>query len=249
MSGNNGTTDYFSPRPTCDGCERPILGGIYRRGPERLCRPCYAPAPSTTRILGCQVVRFEKAPCEPATTPPPPTVPATPTPKAAAQVAAPVAAPTRPVRRGKKAPRAKPLPPLTTVSLRPWLRKGEKSPDNATFCAQVRSAVATRGWFPRSEILDLQPSERRQACNTQISRLATAGEFARSGHWIGPIGTPAPPEAEPFEGRVLATLRVRPHSRRELLETMPNADTVLTGLRRAGLVESVGGLWRLKGRH
>ena len=134
------------------------------------------------------------------------------------------------------------------MSLCPWLRKGGKTPDNASFCAQVRTAVAARGWFPRSEILDLQPPERRPACTTQISRLATAGEIARSGHWIGPVGTPAPPEAEPFGGRILALLRVRPHRRRELLEVQASADSALTTLRKAGLVESVGGMWRLKAR-
>lgn len=247
MSANTGTHDYFSPQPTCDACNQPIRGGIYRRGLDRLCRGCHhqAQPPSTTPFLGCQVRHMLKEqPC--ATTPPPPPKPSVPA--TTPRPTPPIAAPSHPARSGTpspKVPRARSLPPLVTVSLRPWLRKGGQTPDNASFCAQVRDAVAARGWFPRSEILDLQPPERRPACTTQISRLATAGEIARSGHWIGPVGTPAPPKAEPFEGRVLAALRVRPHSRRELLEMMPNADMVLTRLRKAGRVESKGGQWRL----
>ena len=238
MSGNNGTTDYFSPRPTCDGCERPILGGIYRRGPERLCRPCYAPAPSTTRILGCQVVRFEKAPCEPATTPPPPTVPATPTPKAAAQVAAPVAAPTRPVRRGKKA---------RSVRGRGGLAKGEMSPKNAAFAATVLAATA-KGWVLRSPLIEAQPQARRKAATQVICRMITAGTIEANTTWIGPAGSTPPPHARSLQAQVLELITERPRSRRELSARFHRVDTILGHLAARGHIESVGGLWRLKGR-
>ena len=239
MSGNNGTTDYFSPRPTCDGCERPILGGIYRRGPERLCRPCYAPAPSTTRILGCQVVRFEKAPCEPATTPPPPTVPATPTPKAAAQVAAPVAAPTRPVRRGKKAPSARG---------RGGIPKGEMSPENAAFAATVLAATA-KGWVLRSPLIEAQPQARRKAATQVICRMITAGTIEANTTWIGPAGSTPPPHARSLQAQVLELVTERPRSRRELSARFHRVDTILGHLAAREHIESVGGLWRLKARH
>ena len=62
MSANTGTHDYFSPAPTCDGCNQPIRGGIYRRGLDRLCRTCHQVhrPPTTAPILGCLVVRFAK---------------------------------------------------------------------------------------------------------------------------------------------------------------------------------------------
>lgn len=231
----------YRPDITCDGCGQSIHGGIYRRGLDRLCRGCHhqSQPPSTAPFLGCQVVRFEKAPCEPATTPPPPAVPATPIPKAAAQVVAPVAAPTQPVRRGKKAPSARG---------RGGIPKGEMSPKNAAFAAMVLQAVA-KGWCLRSPLIEAQPQARRKAATQVICRLVKAGTIQASTTWIGPAGSTPPPHARSLQAQVLEMITERPRSRRELSARFHRVDTILGHLSARGHIESAGGLWRLKARH
>lgn len=243
MSGNNGTTDYFSPRPTCDGCDQPILGGIYRRGPERLCRPCYAPAPSTTRILGCQVVRFEKAPCEPATTPPPPPKPpVAETTTAVTDPSPPDATYSRSARSGGPSPKA------PSARGKGGIPKGEMSPKNAAFAAMVLQAVA-KGWVLRSPLIEAQPQARRKAATQVICRMITAGTIEANTTWIGPAGSTPPPHARSLQAQVLELVTERPRSRRELSARFHRVDTILGHLAARGHIESVGGLWRLKARH
>jgi hypothetical protein len=243
VSANNGTTDYFSPRPTCDGCEQPILGGIYRRGPERLCRPCYAPAPSTTRILGCQVVRFEKAPCEPVTTPPPPPrPPVAETTTVVTDTSPPDAAYSRSARSGDRSPKA------PSVRGRGQIPKGEMSPKNAAFAQTVLQAVA-KGWILRAPLIEAQPKARRKAATQVICRLVKAGTIEASTTWIGPAGSTPPPHTRSLQSQVLELIAERPRSRRELSARFRRVDATLGHLATRGHIESVGGLWRLKARH
>ena len=236
---STGTCEYFaSTTRLCTHCDQVIQGAIYPSGLDRLCRRCHTALrpPSPTRILGCQVVRFEKAPCEPVTTPPPPAVPATPTPKAAAQVVALVAAPTRLVRRGKKAPSARG---------RGGIPKGEMSPENAAFAAMVLAATA-KGWCLRNPLIQTQPKARRKAATQVICRLIKAGALAANTTWIGPAGSTPPPHARSLQAQVLELITERPRSRSELNAHFHRVDTILGHLSTHGRIESVGGLWRLK---
>ena len=242
MSGNNGTTDYFSPRPTCDGCDQPILGGIYRRGPERLCRPCYAPAPTTTRILGCQVVRFEKAPCDVTTPPPPPRPLVAETTTAVTDTLPPDATYSRSARSGDPCPKA------PSARGRGGISKGAMSPKNAAFAAMVLAATA-KGWCLRNPLIQTQPKARRKAATQVICRLVKAGTIEASTTWIGPAGSTPPPHARSLQAQVLELITERPRSRRELSARFHRVDTILGHLSARGHIESVGGLWRLKGRH
>ena len=231
----------YRPEVQCTQCERPIRNTIYRVKADpfaRLCRGCYLTKfpPSTAPILGCQVVRFERTPCEPALHPP--AVPATPTPKAAAPVAAPVAAPTQPVRRGKKA---------SSARGRGGISKGEMTPENAAFAAMVLAATA-KGWVLRNPLIQTQPKARRKAATQVICRMITAGIIEASTTWIGPAGSTPPPHARSLQAQVLELIAERPRSRRELSARFHRVDTILGHLSARGHIESVGGLWRLKAR-
>lgn len=242
MSANTGTCDYFAPSPTCDTCNQPIRGGIYRRGLDRLCRACHHQPPSTTPFLGCQVVRFEKAPCV-ATTPPPPPKP--PVPATPPRPTPPIAAPSQLVRSGTPSPRVPRAKP-------PKLPKPPKPPKRPKPIQTRILAALVDGPLAPTDLARKAGTQRKNIA-TRIGSLIADGAVCRTRGWYHlpqhtPPTTTIPAREHTGAANAIRLQLVEPLSTRDLADRCGlSVLTVRRSMHNVGAeFDHTAKVWRLK---